>query len=294
MTTEVIGGMSGIARALAILSAFQSKDRELSAAEIARRVGFPRSTVYRLIGELTDLGALEHTTDGHYRLGVRVLELGQQAQVQRGVREIASPFLYDLSMVTHQTTHLAILDHSDVVFLDRIRPIAQTQRWSKPGGRLPATVTGAGKAILAFSPPDIVDGIIARGLPKLTQHSIIDEERLRSELSVARQTGVAFARQEHSLDTSCCGSPIFGEKRKVIGAVSVSGPSSTIRLDMVAVAVQSAAAGISRLQGGGTGTSSADRPTVMSWEHDYRQRSPWVAYPTRLVGFRGDRTSASA
>ncbi|MDR0489249.1 MAG: IclR family transcriptional regulator [Propionibacteriaceae bacterium] len=249
MTSEESAGISGIARALAVLSSFQSRDKELSAAELARRVGFPRSTVYRLVGELTELGALEQTPDGHYRLGSKVMELGSQAQYQRGLCESASPFLSDLALATRQATHLAVLDHHDVVFLDRIRPTVLAQRWTRPGGRLPASVTGAGKAILAFSPPEITDAILARGLPRLTPHSIIDEEQLRHELAKVRQTGVAFSRQEHSVGISCIGAPIFGEKKRVLGAVSVSGPASTIRLDLMAVAVQSAATGISRLQG---------------------------------------------
>jgi DNA-binding IclR family transcriptional regulator len=261
------GGISGIARALAVLSAFHSRDRELSAAELARRVGFPRSTVYRLVGELSELGALEQTPDGHYRLGTKVLELGHQAQYQRALRELASPFLADLAMTTRQTTHLAVLDHHDVVFLDRIRPTSVPQRWTRPGGRLPASVTGAGKAILAFSPPELVEAIFAKGLPVLTPHTITDEERLRHELAKARQTGIAFSRQEHAVGTSCCGAPIFGDKRRVLGAVSVSGPTSTIRLDLIAVAVQAAAAGISRLysqglasdkrQGSGSGQAAS-------------------------------------
>ncbi|MDR0782781.1 MAG: IclR family transcriptional regulator [Propionibacteriaceae bacterium] len=249
MGTETQGGLSSLARAVALLSAFQSRDRELSAAELARRCGLPRSTAYRMAGELAQLGALEQTPHGQFRLGMRLFELGQLALYQRGLRESASSFLADLAAATRQTAHLAILDNYELIYLDIIRPSPAPRLRSRVGGRLPPTVTGVGKAIMAFSPPEIVDGVIARGLPRMTTNSITDEGRLRAELAKIRRTGIAYDHQEHAVGTSCCAAPIFGANQKIVGAVSVSGHTSSIRLDLVAAAVQSTAAGISRVQG---------------------------------------------
>jgi DNA-binding IclR family transcriptional regulator len=241
--------MSSIARALTLLGAFQAKDRELTAAELARRSGLPRSTAYRISGELAGLGALEQTPDGHFRLGMKLFEWGQLALYQRGLRESASSFLADLSNATKQTAHLAVLDNAEVVYLDIIRPSSAPHLHSRVGGRLPPTVTGVGKAILAFGPPDVVDEVVHRGLPRMTSNSITDEPRLRAELAKIRRTGIAFDHQEQAVGTSCCAAPIFGVNHRVVGAVSVSGHTSSIRLDLVAAAVQSTAAGISRVQG---------------------------------------------
>jgi len=241
--------MSSISRALALLSVFQTKDRELTAAELARRSGLPRSTAYRIAGELADLGGLEQTPDGHFRLGMKLFEWGQLALYQRGLRESASSFLADLSTATHQTAHLAVLDNCEVVYLDIIRPSNAPRMHSRVGGRLPATVTGLGKAMLAFSPPDVIDDVIARGLPRMTANSITDESRLRAELAKIHRTGIAFDHQEQAIGTSCCAAPIFGMNHRVVGAVSVSGHTSSIRLDLMSAAVQSTAAGISRVQG---------------------------------------------
>jgi len=201
-------------------------------------------------GELANLGILEQTPDGQFRLGLKLFELGQLALYQQGLRESAASFLADLSNATRQTSHLAILDHCDVVYLDSIRPSPPPRLRARVGGRLPATVTGVGKAILAFSSPETIDEVIARGLPRLTTNSITDEARLRAELAKVRRTGLAFDHQEQAVGTSCCAAPIFGVHQRVVGAVSVSGHTSNIRLDLVAAAVQSAAAGISRVQGG--------------------------------------------
>ena len=249
MSIEPNQRMSSVGRALALMSAYKWKDREMSAAELARRANLPRSTAYRMACELASLGALEQLPDGQFRLGMKLFEFGQLALFQRGLRESASSCLADLSNATHQTAHLAVLDDCDVVYLDIISPSPAPRLRSRIGGRLPATVTGVGKAILAFEPEEVIQEVIARGLPRLTTNSITDETRLRSELEKVRQTGLAFDNQEQAVGTSCCAAPIFGIHQAVVGAVSVSGHTESIKFDLVAAAVRSAAAGISRLQG---------------------------------------------
>ena len=241
--------MSSVGRAIAILLAFRWRDREVSSAELARRAEIPRSTAYRVACELSELGVLEQTSDGQFRLGMQLFELGQLALFQRGLLESASSYLADLSNATHQTAHLAVLDGCDVVYLDIIKPSTPPRLRSHVGGRLPATVTGVGKAILAFSPREVVEAVIERGLPKLTTNSITDPDRLWAELEKIRQTGLSFDNQEQAVGTSCCAAPIFGTHDEVVGAVSVSGHTSSIQLDLVAAAVRSTAAGISRVQG---------------------------------------------
>ena len=198
---------------------------------------------------MASLGALEQLQDGQFRLGMKLFEYGQLALYQRGLRESASSSLADLSNATHQTAHLAVLDDCDVVYLDIISPSPAPRLRSRIGGRLPATVTGVGKAILAFEPEEVIQEVIARGLPRLTTNSITDETRLRAELEKVRQTGLAFDNQEQAVGTSCCAAPIFGIHQAVVGAVSVSGHTENIQFDLVAAAVRAAAAGISRLQG---------------------------------------------
>ena len=253
MADDADVGVSSLGRAIVLLSVFQARDRALTAAELARRSGLPRSTAYRMARDLMGLGALEQTPDGGFRLGMKLFELGQLALYQRGLRESAASFLADLSNATRQTSHLAVLDGTDVVYLDIIRPSQAPHLRSRVGGRLPATVTAVGKAILAFSEPSVVDATIANGLPRLTPHSITDEPRLRAELSKIRRNGVAYDHQEQAIGTSCCAAPILGANHEVVGAISVSGHTSTIRLDLMSAAVQSSAAGISRVQGARTG-----------------------------------------
>lgn len=239
---------SGFVRAVALLSAFRTDDHELSAAELSRRTGLPRSTTHRISSELTELGLLERTSNNGYRLGMRLFELGHMALFERGLRDTAAPFLADLANATHETVHLAILNDLDVVYLDIIRPSGAPAMRSRPGGRLPATATAVGKAILAFSPSDVVERSIERGLSTFTPHTITDGARLRAELKEIRREGLAYDNQEQALGTICCAAPIFGTSNEVVGSVSVSGRAGVLRFDRVRMAVRSTAAGISRFQ----------------------------------------------
>jgi DNA-binding IclR family transcriptional regulator len=175
--------------------------------------------------------------------------LGHLALFERGLRESASPFLADLANATRETVHLAVMDGLDLVYLDIIRPSGAPVMRSRLGGRLPPSVTAVGKAILAFSPAELVDAVIERGLPRLTPHSITSPEKLRAALVEVRRTAIAFDNEEQALGTVCCGSPILDATGTAVGAVSVSGRQGALRADRVKMAVRSTAAGISRLQG---------------------------------------------
>jgi len=237
-----------LARAVAVLTSFSAPDRELSGAELARRAKLPRSTTHRIATELVSVGLLEQTPSGRLRLGMRLFELGHLALFQRGLRECASSFMADLAHATHETVHLAVLDGLDVVYLDIIRPSGAPALRSRLGGRLPPSATAVGKAILAFSPPELVEAVIDRGLPQLTIHSITEGDRLKAELFEIRRTGISFDNQEQAIGTVCCGAPIFGAGGHVVGSISVSGRLGAVRADRVKMAVRSTAAGISRLQ----------------------------------------------
>jgi DNA-binding IclR family transcriptional regulator len=252
MDAPISSSQGMITRALGLLTCFDARDRDLSAAELARRCGLPRSTTHRMATELVQNGLLERIPGGHFRLGLALFELGQLALVQRGLRDSAATFLADLSSATHQSAHLAVLDGTEVVFLDVITPSPAPRSHIRIGGRLPATATAVGKAILAFSPPPIMDAVLGAGLKRLTAHSITDETRMRAELTEIRRTGIAYDNQEQSLGTSCCGAPIFGHHNEPIGAISVSGHTGALHFDLVIAAVRSAAAGISRIQGAGS------------------------------------------
>ena len=144
-------------RGLAILSAFDSDRPLIGVSELSRELELSRSTAHRYIATLAHLGYLQQDPDSkRYRLGPRVLDLGFSAINSMDVREISAPHLRRLSDETGHTVNLAILDGTDVVYIERCRTARPGQREIDlnlhVGARLPAYCTAMGKAILAFVP----------------------------------------------------------------------------------------------------------------------------------------------
>lgn len=239
------GELTVIARSTALLLAFGPGDTVLGVSELARRTGLAKSTVYRLTCELARNGLLERSGSG-LRLGLRLFELGQLVPLQRDLRSAALPFMEDLREATRQIVHLAVLDGTEMVYLEILRSPDAPAPPSRVGGRLPAHATGVGKAALAFSPPEVVDAVVAGGLHRLSRRTIVQPGRLRRELETIRRQGCAFDREESSDGVVCVASPVFGPDDAVVGALSVSGWSARMNLERMAPAVRTAALALSR------------------------------------------------
>src|SRR3984893_15351920 len=143
-------------RGLAILSCFTPKRPVLGIADIADELGMSRSTTHRYVITLVALGYLEQGASRKYRLGLRVTNLGMSALNSTGLREHAHPYLEALRQRTSSTTSLAVLDGSDIVYVDRVRSFRRgknsVELGLRLGSRLPAYCTSMGKLLLAYLP----------------------------------------------------------------------------------------------------------------------------------------------
>src|SRR6201991_3894578 len=144
---------SVVRRLAAVLDAFRAPDVFLGVNEIARRTELPKSTVSRLVKEMEEAGFLERRA-AKVGLGLQMFEWGERASRGRPVREVALPFMADLREATRQTIHLAILDGTEVVYVEILHREDAPRLPSRVGGRLPAHATGVGKALLSTSDAD--------------------------------------------------------------------------------------------------------------------------------------------
>ncbi|TWH19162.1 IclR family transcriptional regulator [Prauserella rugosa] len=234
-------------RLAAILTAFRPGDGALSVSELARRTGLPKSSVHRLTGHLLDEGFVERTERGRLRLALKLFEIGQLALQQRELVDAARPYLADLREATRNTAHLAVLEGSEVVYLDILRgPDAPTLP-SRVGGRFPAHATSVGKAILAFSPPHVVDALLAGELERVSSRTVTAPGLLRRQLATIAEEGIAYDREESGVGVVCAGAPLLGSDGTAVGALSLSGWTTRMRLERVAPAVRTAALALSRM-----------------------------------------------
>lgn len=232
-------------RLVALLSAFEPGDAALGVSELARRTSLAKSSVHRLIGHLVATGFLEREGTS-VRLGLKLFEIGQLAVRQRGLVDAARPFLGDLREATGNTVHLAVLEGSEVVYLDILRGPDAPVLPSRIGGRFAAHATGVGKAILAFSPGSVVEKVIAAGLPRISVRTITTPALLRRQLAKVRETGIAYEREESKVGVVCAASPLLDGTGRPLAAISLSGWSNRMRTERIAPAVRTAALTISR------------------------------------------------
>jgi DNA-binding IclR family transcriptional regulator len=236
---------SVLERANALLSAFSPRHRTLSLSGIVMRTGLPKSTAHRTAQQMIKLGWLNYR-EGQYSLGTRMIEFAGLSPVRTELREAALPFLEDLYEATHATVHLGVMDGLEVLYIDKISGHHKVTDLSRVGGRMPMHCTSLGKAILAFSPEEVVREVASRGLPRYTSSTITTWTGFQRDLSGVAARQVAFDRQESSVEIVCAGAPVFGPDQRVIAALSVTSPVGQLRLDRIAPAVIAAARGVSK------------------------------------------------
>jgi DNA-binding IclR family transcriptional regulator len=239
-------GRSVLSKSFAILKALRTAETGLTRAQIARRTGLPMTTVHRLATELRAHGALELTEDGTYRIGPWLWELGTLATHSARLRELAMPFMEDLYEATHENVQLAVLDGYDALFIERIRGPRSVPIVSRVGGRLPLHATGVGKALLAFAPTQVIEEVIARGLQRLTPHTMTDPDALRRCLAEIRRVGYAVTREEMTLGTVSVAAPIRGPEDEIVGAISLVVDSRGADVARLVPVVRTVAMGLSR------------------------------------------------
>jgi DNA-binding IclR family transcriptional regulator len=241
-------GRSVTSRALAVLDAFDSSAPRLSLSEIAERSGTPLSTTHRLLGELTEWGALARRDDGRYEIGRKLWDLGLLAPVQLELRQVAAPFLLDVHTATRDTVHLAVREGRSALYVERISGRESVPVVSQVGSRLPLHATGVGKVLLASAPDDVVEAVL-RAPARATRHTVVDPARLRRELGEVRRRGYARTAEEMSLGTLSVAVPVRAERSGdpvVVAALGVVAPSHRRDLTRLVPVLEVTARGIGR------------------------------------------------
>ena len=235
------------AKALELLNAFSFQERRLSLAELATRTGIPRATAFRLLSTLEEGGFLVKES-GDYRLGIKCFVLGNVAAADLDLRQVAYPHLSALRDLTGETTHIAILDHWQVVYLERLpspKPVGFMR--SRPGAILPAYCTGLGKVLLAHrDEAEVAAWAAAQTFKAWTPHTVTARKRLVDELRATRARGYAVDEQEHELGVRCIAAPVRNHQGEVVAAISVAGP--TERMPRVLVGSNTAKAVVAAAQ----------------------------------------------
>ena len=214
-------------KAARVLNLFSVQHPEWHVGEVARALELPKSTTSEMLSSLAAQGLLRRTGPGHYRLGWRLLELGQTLLQTTEFRTEARTVMQELVASWGETTHLAAMEAGQVIYIEKLQGTQAIQiSQSGIGVRLAAHCSGVGKILLAHMPWSEVAAIVEQhGLPTLTPKTITTLEHLAAELASVHQRGYAYDIEEVMPDLCCVAAPIHDFEGKVIAAISLSVPA---------------------------------------------------------------------
>jgi len=223
-TTEI----QSLERAFGVMDCFQDSQPELGVREIARQLYLHPSTVGRILTTLSSLGALTQNKETRlYRMGPKVLKWSSTYTRNLDLQTEARPFMEALQRITEETISLDIPNGETRICIERI--VSQHNlRWVKQLGEvMPFYASASGRVLLSFFPSEERDRILRHTkFERLTPHTTTDPKQFRHELELTKRRGYAVSESERVEGVCCVAAPVFGVGGGILGALTVSGPST--------------------------------------------------------------------
>lgn len=210
-----------------ILQLFDRETPEWGVSEVAEMLGYAKSSTHDLMSSMAEIGLLQQTDRGRYRLGWKLVDLGQTLVNTTELRAVARPLLEELSAEYRESTQLALMDAGMVLYLDKISGKQLIRAVLNDfGPRVHPHCTALGKTLLAGQPWSQIEEIVTRNeLVRMTENTIIDLEQLKIEVARVREEGFAFDMEETMLDLCCVAAPVRDYTGRTVAAISQSVPA---------------------------------------------------------------------
>jgi DNA-binding IclR family transcriptional regulator len=219
-----------IERMFTLLEILADREEAMPLKEIAEKSGLHPSTAHRILNDLATGRFVDRPVAGNYRLGMRLLELGNLVKARLDVRDAALTPMRELHKLTQQPVNLSMRQGDEIIYVERAfseRSGMQVVR--AIGGRAPLHLTSVGKLFLAFDDPQRLRAYATRtGLSGQTKNSITQLPVLERELSKARQYGIARDNEELELGVRCMAAGIYDDQSKLVAGLSISAPADRL------------------------------------------------------------------
>jgi IclR family transcriptional regulator, carbohydrate utilization repressor len=233
-------------RMFTLIDVLASRDEAMSLKEISQKTGLHPSTTHRILNDLTLGRYVDRPEAGSYRLGMRLLELGNAVKSRLDVREAALAPMRELHKQIQQPVNLSMRQGDEIVYIERAYSERSGMQVVRAiGGRAPLHLTSVGKLFLAVDDAVKVRAYASRtGLTGQTKTSLTDIHLLERELSRVRQYGTARDNEELEIGVRCMAAGVYDDQNKLVAGLSISAPADRIDEAWLAM-LQSTAAEIS-------------------------------------------------
>ncbi|MBU9635662.1 IclR family transcriptional regulator [Burkholderia multivorans] len=228
----------GLERGLRILAEFSPREPVLGAPELSKRLGIPRTTVFRLLQTLESLGFLERADkDRNYKLGIAVLRLGFEYLSSLELTDLGLPVIESLRDATGFTTHIVIRDGRDVVFVAKAQseaPVFSSIRVNV-GTRLPAHATTHGHVLMGDLSLDALRALYPEGtLPRMTNATPDTVDALYTMIREDALRGYGISNSSFERGISVVTAPVRNDTQKIVACITVTVPRPEIDATLIA------------------------------------------------------------
>ena len=218
-------------RVFTLMDVLASREESMSLKDISARTGLHPSTTHRILNDLVVGRFVDRPEAGTYRLGLRLLELGNLVKNRLSVRDAALQPMRELHKLIQQPVNLSVRQGDEIIYVERAYSERSGMQVVRAiGGRAPLHLTSVGKLFLAAEDPQRVRAYAARtGLAGHTRNSITQIALLERELTKARQSGFARDNEELEIGVRCIAAGIHDDQGRLVAGLSISAPAD--RLD---------------------------------------------------------------
>lgn len=230
LTPQADPSIQVIGRIFTLIDVLAGREEAISLKEISEKTGLHPSTAHRILNDLTVGRFVDRPETGNYRLGMRLLELGNLVKGRLNVRDAALLPMRELHKLIQQPVNLSMRQGDEIVYIERAYSERSGMQVVRAiGARAPLHLTSVGKLFLAADDPVRVRGYAARtGLPGQTRNSITQLPVLERELSRVRQNGMARDNEELELGVRCIAAGICDDQGKLLAGLSISAPADRL------------------------------------------------------------------
>jgi IclR family transcriptional regulator, KDG regulon repressor len=221
------GSVHAVLHAIDVLDALHASPRPLGASDLARRTGLSKGAVHKLLVTLGTRRMVEQDRDtARWRIGWRLYEFGAGLSGDSELARCARVALDQLAEQTQETALLGVMADDEVLYLDKTHGTGPIPMLTRPGRRSPLHSSASGKVLLAFAGDDVTQRVLSRPLAPRTPRTVTDRDRLLALLRRVREEDFAQAEGENEVGLSSVAVPVHGPGGRVIGAMTLAGPSS--------------------------------------------------------------------
>lgn len=217
-------------RMFAVMDVLASREEAVSLKEISEKTGLHPSTAHRILNDLAIGRFVDRPESGTYRLGMRLLELGNLVKGRLSVRDAALGPMRALHKLIQQPVNLSVRQGDEIVYVERAYSERSGMQVVRAiGGHAPLHLTSTGKLFLAMDDPQRVRAYAMRtGLAGQTRNSITQLPVLEREIAKVRQYGVARDNEELELGVRCMSAGVYDDQSKLVAGLSISAPADRI------------------------------------------------------------------